>query len=333
MSRRLCLRLGLGLMAAVAACGPVSSVDRADPAAEGGAGAGGTGGRGAGGTGAGGSGGAAGGAGGAQGAGGLSGSGGGAGAGGLSGSAGGVSGTGGTGGVSGGTGGVSGTGGAGGDGGSGGNSAGAGGTGGGTGIPDAAPDTGAPDAAPQMQVSHTAGAATTDLTQAGTLDWVHFGLGSAGAQNRKRGADPLVTMYPISNGSMGRYDDRPIAFSWSDGAPTQSATSVTDGVVVGDVTGRGFEIRALGSPERPRTLKVHVGVWGARAKMVIQLSDGGVPMYTDSSLDASAPGQDRVYTIVFRPAGDGQFLSVRWTVDRINKTYGNVTLQAATLAE
>jgi hypothetical protein len=307
-----------GLVATAVACGPSSSVDRAESVDAAGGSSAGAGGRG--------------------GTGGSTGGAGGAGSGGAGGSEGGGAG-GSTGGAGGSTGGASG--GAGGS--TGGTSGGAGGSGGaaGGGMPDApvvadlAPDTGAPDGAVEalMQVAHTGGAAVTNLTQAGTLDWVHFGLGGASNSNRKRNAEQLVTMYPISSGSIGRYDDRPVAFSWNDGAPTAAASSVTDGIVVGDVTGRGFEIRALGSPERPRTLKVHVGVWGARAKMAIQLSDGGVLPYMDSSLDASAPGQDRIYTIVFRPRGDGQFLSVRWTIDRINKTYGNVTLQAASLTE
>ena len=102
---------------------------------------------------------------------------------------------------------------------------------------------------------------------------------------------------------------------------------------MGDQAGRGFEIRVTGNPARARTVKAHLGVWGARARLTVSLSGQGGTLYTRHTLTADEPGADRIYTIVFQPAVQTQTLVLRWTVDAINLTYGNVTLQAVSVAE
>jgi hypothetical protein len=184
-----------------------------------------------------------------------------------------------------------------------------------------------------LEVSSNGGAFSHNLTDVGTLDWMHFGLGSGSAVNRKRAVPALISMSILGNDSPGHYDDRPILHSWTDGTPTRNATDAPDGIVVGDVVGRGFEIRAPGSPDRRRTLKVFVGAWGARAKLTAELSDGSAPAYSDRSLSVQNPGGDLVYSIAFQPSSAGQSLVVRWTLDTINRQFGNVTVQAATLSE
>jgi hypothetical protein len=115
------------------------------------------------------------------------------------------------------------------------------------------------------------------------------------------------------------------------------AGALTD--LIGEVINGGFEIRVTGTSARPATLRLYVGAWNARARMIARLGEGGQPAYTDTSLSAAAPGQDRVYTILYRPAEPGaagqsvQPLIVRWTLDNVSATYGNVTIQAATLTE
>jgi hypothetical protein len=185
-----------------------------------------------------------------------------------------------------------------------------------------------------LEVTNNGGAFAHDLTALGTLDWMHFGLGGSGSTvNRKRNVPALIDMQLVGNGSTGHYDDRPIVHSWTDGTPTRNATNAPDGIVVGDVVGRGFEIRVPGVVDRRRTLKVFVGAWGARAKLTAELSDGSAPAYSDRSLSVQHPGGDLVYSIVFQPSSAGKTLVVRWTVDTINRQFGNVTLQAATLSE
>ena len=274
-------------------------------------------------------------------------------------------GTGGTGGVSGSSGGNSGLGGTATSGGSGGSPAAAGNGGGSDGnagpvdaaiLPDVTPpppdiappppdfappppDTAPPPpdmivlTGPFLEGSASSAALGGDLTAAGSVDWMHFGRGTATTVNRKRLVSQQLSMHVLGSGSLCRYDDRPVAHSWTDGTPTLSASSIRDGVGLGDVAGRGFEIRAPGSVGQRRTLKVHVGAWGARAKLTAQLSSGGAYGYTDNSLSVQNPGGDLVYTVVYQTSAASQSLVVRWTIETLNHEYGNVTLQAVTLSE
>jgi hypothetical protein len=198
--------------------------------------------------------------------------------------------------------------------------------------PDASPDTG--PTLPFVSVSHASGVAATDLTSAGSYDWRHWGYNAASAANRKRNGPASISMAPIGTLALGRYNDRPVRFSWSDGSPTLSASSTADGIVVGDETGRGFELRVVGDPARMRTIRVHVGAWGARARMSVALSSqAGSPLYAEANLIAGNPGADRIYTIEFQPAVQTQALVLRWTVDVLFTRYGNVTLQAVSVSE
>jgi hypothetical protein len=206
---------------------------------------------------------------------------------------------------------------------------------------DAAPDSAPPamDAAsdapelPLVQVSHASPANSNNLTAEGTVDWQHWGFNSPAAVNRLRNGPGHISMTLTQSATVGRYNDRPVRFSWTNGAPNFTVPDTPDGIVVGDVVGRGYEIRVTGDPTRARTVRVYVGVWGARARMNISLSGGTGTLYTDSSLTAQDPGADRAYTVVFQPAVQSQVLILRWTVDVVNRQYGNVTLQAVTLAD
>jgi hypothetical protein len=208
--------------------------------------------------------------------------------------------------------------------------------------PDAAPDTapdGAPDAAQLPLVSISFGpppGSTTNLTTEGSTDWRHWGLNSANVSNRKRTGPGIITMSPIPATPLSRYTDRPVRFSWSDGNPTLAASDVPDGIDLGGQNGYGFEIRVVGNPAAPRTIRLYLGVWGARARLTVGLSDQNGTIYTDSTLTARDPGQDRVYTVVFQPASAAQTLVLRWTVDTLDtqfSQYGNVTMQAVSVAE
>jgi hypothetical protein len=186
---------------------------------------------------------------------------------------------------------------------------------------------------PLVQVSSGSPAASTDLTAQGTVDWRHWGYNSASASNRKRSVAGTITMALTQSTVVGRYIDRPVLFSWADGDPTAAVNQTPDGIVVGDMVGRGFEMRVVGNPARARTVRVYVGVWGARARMAITLAGQSGTIYADSSLTATHPGADRVYTVEFQPAVQSQALVLRWTVDSINQQFGNVTLQAVSVAE
>jgi hypothetical protein len=211
--------------------------------------------------------------------------------------------------------------------------------------PDRAPDT-TPDSpldrpGPWLMVTHAPAGPLTDLSAPGTLDWIHFGYQGSTRRNRKVGVPARLNMSPVGEVQLYSYDDRPVRFSWRDGTPDTQVTATADGISIGEVVNAGFEIRVMNPSARPATVRLYVGAWNARARLTARLGDGGPPvsMYTDNTLAASAPGQDRVYTIVFRPADPGtpagsvQPLILRWTLDAVSATYGNVTIQAVTLTE
>jgi hypothetical protein len=183
-----------------------------------------------------------------------------------------------------------------------------------------------------LEVTHAPGAASTNLTSEGKLDWVHWALGTdPNAVNRKRSVTPLITTRKLGAATQGHYDNRPTAVSWTDGSPTLRATDSTDGLVVADVLNAGFELKAPGLSTRPRTLKVLLGGWQVAGKLTASI---GGRTYTDATFrNSSDPGSDRVYTIVFQPVTDGEPLTVRWTVTEVLQMYGNITVQAATLSE
>jgi hypothetical protein len=204
------------------------------------------------------------------------------------------------------------------------------------GQPDATPDSELDRPGPWMMVSHAPAGPVTDLTTAGAVDWIHFGYQGASRRNRKAGVTARLSMTTIGDVQIYSYDDRPVRFSWRDGAPDTQVTATPDGISVGEEVSGGFEIRVLNTGTRPATVRLHVGAWNARGRLTARLGDG--PPYTDTSLTAAAPGQDRVYTIVYRPGPASAPQSVaplvlRWTLDAIGATYGNVTIQAVTLTE
>jgi hypothetical protein len=190
-------------------------------------------------------------------------------------------------------------------------------------------------AAPFVQVSYAAAPSSIDLTASGAIDWAHFGYQSSDAVNRKRGVTPLIGMTLLAGASLDHYDDRPVRFSWTDGTPVDRATNIADGVDVGETEKRGFQLRVEGNTARPRVLELYVGAWNARARLEVRLVRDGANspvLYMDDSLAATAPGKDRVYRIVFQPAA-GQKLVVSWLLASMEDELGNVTLQAAVLAE
>ncbi len=196
-------------------------------------------------------------------------------------------------------------------------------------------DVGAPNADPEAMLygSVMPAPANTNLTSVGRLDWIHFGFdGEPGSVNRKSQGTPLVTMKKIGARTLAHYANRPVTHSWNNGTPTSSGSNVADGVVMGDQEDVGFEIQAVGSSARPRTLTVHVGGWQARGRLTATLA--GVSMsYTHEYYEPTTPGYDRVYRITFQPANNGDKVVVKWIAVDLTHMYGNVTLQAATLTE
>jgi hypothetical protein len=176
-------------------------------------------------------------------------------------------------------------------------------------------------------------AASVDLSLEGTSDWAHWGLTSATSFNHKSGVTQKISNFTkIGSGGVLRYGGGSFSYSWTGGTPTASAMNTTAGVWRGGV-GKGFQI-TVPADTTDRTLKLHVGVSNAQGRLEVSLSDGSAAPYINSLDDVVPMGNTHaVYTINFRAASAGRTLTVKWTVMSISSGSGNVTLQAATLAD
>ncbi|MFV2102875.1 hypothetical protein [Micromonospora sp. LOL_024] len=168
--------------------------------------------------------------------------------------------------------------------------------------------------------------ATVDLTEAGERDWVHWGLGGAGATVRKRDGSAEIRDLG-SQGERAGWDGNQELFRWRDGEPVRSAGATPDGVYTCGVDS-GFSL-AVVADGRPRTATVYLGVWMARGRLDVRLSDGG-PSRT-LRLEERHTSRSTGATIRFE-APKGTRLLLAWTVEESFTPHcGNVGLQAVAL--
>jgi len=172
-------------------------------------------------------------------------------------------------------------------------------------------------------------AETTDanLTVAGTGDWAHWGDGGAPGLVRKATGDSQISGYSLILGSTASaYGNDLRALSWTDGAPTASSTSNTNGVYIAGL-GSGFSLTVPASTTS-RTVTVYVGGWASSATFRAHLSDNSAADSTDTTVAAS--GQYvRSYTVTFAAASAGEQLVITWLQA---SDLGNVTLNGVALS-
>jgi hypothetical protein len=186
-----------------------------------------------------------------------------------------------------------------------------------------------------------------DLTAAGALDWVHWGLHTDTSVDRKANVTPRIsdfTLLPPASieTNAGTYafqfSDNPNGYSWSDGSPTASVTNTTTGVWAYGFPislGTGFEL-TVPADTQVKTLKLYVGAWAAQARLQATLSDDSAPAYVDITVNNMGVVPQRqdpsyVYTIEFAAASAGQSLRIRYSNIHFYHASGNVTLQSAAL--
>ncbi len=171
-----------------------------------------------------------------------------------------------------------------------------------------------------------------DLSAEGTLDWAHWGLSSPASFDHKAGAPPQISdITKIGSGNLQQLMDNFTAFTWSDGTPTAGAGATRSGVFVHG-WGDGFRITAP-ADTRARTLKIYAGLYGAQGKLRAYLSDFSAPAYSDTSPRSIYGNIYAVYALDYSAASAGKMLVVEFTARNLfDADYGNVTLQAATLA-
>jgi len=174
--------------------------------------------------------------------------------------------------------------------------------------------------------------AQIDLSAEGTEDWTHWGLSTANSFNHKSGAAIRISNADnLQPGQVKRYQDNFSAYSWTNGTPTPTAASTKTGIYVQGL-GNGFEVTAPADTSR-RRLRIYVGLYGARARFEAFLSDNSAKPFVDTSLLNVYGNHYRVYTLDYKAASAGQQLVIRHLAQELfDDNYGNVTLQAASLA-
>jgi hypothetical protein len=179
-----------------------------------------------------------------------------------------------------------------------------------------------------------------NLTAAGQMDWVHWGLYTDTSLDRKAGVAPQISnfnsVYDTGNSQAYvyayQYTDNPNSYSWSDGTPSASLTNTTTGVWAygSPQVGTGFQI-SVPADTTVRTLKVYVSVFAAEGLFVGSLSDGSATDYRNSSLHSRRNTEAGVYSLEYAANSPGQTLTVWWTLIRSHSASANVTLQSAAL--
>jgi hypothetical protein len=169
-----------------------------------------------------------------------------------------------------------------------------------------------------------------NLSVEGTLDWGHWGLAQKNSFIHKQGGT-LVPNVSILEDQRQRYTDNAVSFSWTNGAPTLTASGTTTGIYApGEDNGFQFTVPADGTLRR---LRLYVGLYGARGRIEASLSDFSAAPFIDESLANTSGNSYRVYTLYYSAASPAQTLTVRWTAITIfDESYGNVTWQAATVS-
>ena len=174
------------------------------------------------------------------------------------------------------------------------------------------------------------GTSTIDLTAEGADDWAHWGLNGTGIDHKSVSGSAVNHITESDVGAPLQYADNANGYTWSDGTPTVNAMATTKAIYVMG-TGNSFTITAP-ADTTTRTLKLYVGGWMSAGALTAHLSDNSTADYTDSSFSNMSASYCSVYTITYQALSTGQTLAVKWQMAS-GPPGGNVTLQAATLAQ
>jgi len=163
--------------------------------------------------------------------------------------------------------------------------------------------------------------AAVNLTTEGSSDWAHW----PGYDHKSSGESKISNYTVVGRGTVLNYDNDPRTCSWNDGTPIVIGSN-KNGIYVTGI-GKGFQITAPADPTE-RTLKVYVGGWKSGGTLTASLSDRSAPDYVSSISGTGQYNDD--YTLTYKAASARKLITVKWVQA---SGAGNVTLQAATLAE
>lgn len=181
-----------------------------------------------------------------------------------------------------------------------------------------------------IEIRSAAAKGPVKLSAEGPLDWMRWGTGEApGIVRKARVQSPVLGDYKAIGPAPQVYHDHPFTLGWSDGTPTPSGDCAQGLYSVFE--GCGFSLTAQAATT-PRRLRLWVGGYASRGRLVATLSDASTRPAVDES--HGAPSGEKfavVYDITYRSPNPGQRLVVTWVMSGNAQSggMGNVTLQAA----
>ena len=201
-------------------------------------------------------------------------------------------------------------------------------------------------AGPSVAVDVATASGTMNLTEVGTADWVHLtGSDNGPAENRKAvdgEAVNLISFETSENLTMKTtMHDSAVAYSWSDGTPTESKSGYTYGGVmsyqngtyqgaVSDEANAYWQISVPAS-NTIQTLTFVSGVWQASTEINIYVNgDTTNPVYTNSELTADGTSKLLQYTVTVSPDTS---IEVVGKLTNKGHTYGNVSMGGIALSQ
>ena len=171
-----------------------------------------------------------------------------------------------------------------------------------------------------------AAAATINLTNLGIDDWIHWGLGSNEAVNRKSGvplAEQISDFVPINGANPQTFTLTKAIYTWTDGDPTQSSTNRSS-VRIFDID-KGVRI-TLPASRSERRARVYVGGTSATGTLTATLSDSSAPVFQTTLVAGSKVTQE--IELTYRSGSQNQTLTIDWVKSTAG---GSITLEATTL--
>ena len=178
-----------------------------------------------------------------------------------------------------------------------------------------------------------------NLTEEGTLDWIHWDSVSSSGTRRKGVVEQQISTYtairPQGAGTVAAYTNNAVEFTYTDGinaanGSTSNGSNRARGVYISGV-GAGFRLTVPADPAT-KTLKLWVGSWYAIGQIRATLSDGSAAAYVETyQPSGSNESAYKTVYITYAAASSNQTLTVEITNAGNLPGGGNITLQAAAL--
>lgn len=169
---------------------------------------------------------------------------------------------------------------------------------------------------------------SVDLSNEGTIDWVHWGEGGTYSLERDTKGN-FAILEGTPSAPRQRHTLSPERFSWTGGTPAASDDGTNSGIRTCGA-GNGFTLSAPATPE-PRRLRLYLGVSGARGKLTLKLTTGGETVTSDLTEQDDKMTTAKV-AISYRSTKPGK-ISIEWITEKsFDSDCGGVALQAATLS-